>query len=135
MLRIFIAIKIRRPLPGFNPRTLGPMASTITFTPLRTTDLFVNASTFHPNISHSTSVRSVVMVFSNFFSGFQWTLTRDVSTKVMLALAIGSLKYCDDCMNHDVSRSQVFTAASVKMIFCGAVPCSTVEIDRRFRGA
>jgi hypothetical protein len=30
MLRIFIALKIYRPWPGLNQRTLGPMASTIT---------------------------------------------------------------------------------------------------------
>jgi hypothetical protein len=32
-LRIFIALKNPSPRPGLNPRTLGPMASTLTITP------------------------------------------------------------------------------------------------------
>jgi hypothetical protein len=33
LLGIFIAIKNPSPRPGLNPRTLGPMASTLTITP------------------------------------------------------------------------------------------------------
>jgi hypothetical protein len=33
----FITLKIHRPLPGLNPRTLGPVASTLTTTPPRAT--------------------------------------------------------------------------------------------------
>jgi hypothetical protein len=35
VLRIFIALKNPSPWPGSNPRTLGPMASTLTTTPPR----------------------------------------------------------------------------------------------------
>jgi hypothetical protein len=35
VLRIFIALKNPSPWPGLNPRTLGPMANTLTITPLR----------------------------------------------------------------------------------------------------
>jgi hypothetical protein len=37
MLWVFIALKINRPRPGLKPRTLGPMASTITTRPPRAT--------------------------------------------------------------------------------------------------
>jgi hypothetical protein len=36
VLRIFITLK-NRPRPGLNPRTLGPVASTLTTSPPRTT--------------------------------------------------------------------------------------------------
>jgi hypothetical protein len=35
VLQIFIALKSPSPPPGLNPRTLGPMASTLTITPPR----------------------------------------------------------------------------------------------------
>jgi hypothetical protein len=35
VLQIFIALKNPSPRPGLNPRTLGPMASTLTITPPR----------------------------------------------------------------------------------------------------
>jgi hypothetical protein len=35
VLRIFIALKNQSPRPGLNPRTLGPVASTLTITPPR----------------------------------------------------------------------------------------------------
>jgi hypothetical protein len=35
----FITLKIYRPLPGLNPRTLGPVASTLTTRPLRATTI------------------------------------------------------------------------------------------------
>jgi hypothetical protein len=35
MLQIFIALKNPLPWPGLNLKTLGPMASTLTITPLR----------------------------------------------------------------------------------------------------
>jgi hypothetical protein len=36
-LLIFILLKVHRPRPGLNPRTLGPMASTLNITPPMTT--------------------------------------------------------------------------------------------------
>jgi hypothetical protein len=38
-LQIFIAVKNSSPLPGFNPRNLCPVASTLTITPPRTTKM------------------------------------------------------------------------------------------------
>jgi hypothetical protein len=37
VLRILLPLKIHRPRPGLNPRTLGPVASTLTTSPPRTT--------------------------------------------------------------------------------------------------
>jgi hypothetical protein len=37
VLWIFVALKNPSPLPGLNPRTLGPIASTLTITPPRET--------------------------------------------------------------------------------------------------
>jgi hypothetical protein len=42
VLRIFIALKIHRPRPGLNPRTLDLMASTITTRPPRPEKIHMN---------------------------------------------------------------------------------------------
>jgi hypothetical protein len=37
VVQSFISLKIHLPWPGLNPQTLGPVASMLTITPLRTT--------------------------------------------------------------------------------------------------
>jgi hypothetical protein len=58
------SLKIHRPRPGFNPRTLGLMASTLTRTPLRTTSCIVN--TLHFKISVSKGDGDVVLGLTGF---------------------------------------------------------------------
>jgi hypothetical protein len=47
VLQIFIAFKNPSPLPGLNPRNLGPVASTLTFTPPRRLPMSVLPHVLH----------------------------------------------------------------------------------------
>jgi hypothetical protein len=58
----FITLKIHRPRPGLNPRTLGPVASTLNTRPPRAT------AYFSPGINSTISLRHV----SVFHSGHVW---------------------------------------------------------------
>jgi hypothetical protein len=57
------SLKIHRPRPGFNPRTLGLMASTLTRTPLRTTCI---VNTLHFKISVSKGDGDVILGLTGF---------------------------------------------------------------------
>jgi hypothetical protein len=62
----FITLKIHRPRPGLNPRTLGPVARTLTTTLPRATDIFITLfkhMTCHVNVMFGILVSNTQFTF------------------------------------------------------------------------